>query len=549
MTVPDASDPGPVRSEDAERNAPPDPAELFFGKPSPDHKPELVIALISALGTSVRGVVEDLRSALQSVGYSMERVRISELIHELHREVHGPSIPVRSHAEQLMDEGNELRAAVNHGGAAAALAVAKIRSQRKQQTSGANSERQGVTTVIRSLKHPDEVELLRKIYGARLLVIGVSASKPDREHALLGRMRHDDPGHEPEWYSSEVTRLLRRDQKDQDDKLGQHLRDAFSLADAFLWVREGESNAGDVRRLIELWFGKPFETPTRDEQAMFHAFAARFRSAAAGRQVGACLVDEEGEVLGTGTNEVPKSGGGQYWAGDDPDFRDYAFDHDSNDRQKYLIVQDLIEKLREEGWLAADKQGVELTQLTDQALDAPLANSRVMDLIEFGRIAHAEMAAICTAARRGTPIRGATLYTTTYPCHECARLILAAGIQRLVYVDPYPKSQVPAMYRRQVSDVDEDARLPQGTVPFVPFVGVAPRLFPSVFAMSQRSKDRTGEFIGWRPSARVATQVVELSQTSLFETTVADAVNKRLKAAGWGRQETPASTRKTVGGQ
>ncbi|MEJ7655371.1 MAG: deaminase [Chloroflexia bacterium] len=45
---------------------------------------------------------------------------------------------------------------------------------------------------------------------------------------------------------------------------------------------------------------------------------------------------------------------------------------------------------------------------------------------------HAEMSALLDAGRRGVPVQGATLYTTTFPCHNCARHIVGAGIDRVV---------------------------------------------------------------------------------------------------------------------
>jgi cytidine deaminase len=111
---------------------------------------------------------------------------------------------------------------------------------------------------------------------------------------------------------------------------------------------------------------------------------------------------------------------------------------------------------------------------------------------------HAEMAAICTAARRGTAIGGATLYTTTYPCHECARLIIGVGVRRVVYIDPYPKSQVKMLFQRQVTEDPADA---SGTkVLLVPFEGVGPDLFPYVFQINQRGRDTRGTFEDWKPS-------------------------------------------------
>lgn len=51
---------------------------------------------------------------------------------------------------------------------------------------------------------------------------------------------------------------------------------------------------------------------------------------------------------------------------------------------------------------------------------------------------HAEQNAIIQAARMGIAIEGATLYCTHQPCSICARLIINAGIARIVYRYPYP---------------------------------------------------------------------------------------------------------------
>lgn len=51
---------------------------------------------------------------------------------------------------------------------------------------------------------------------------------------------------------------------------------------------------------------------------------------------------------------------------------------------------------------------------------------------------HAEQNAIIQAAKLGVSIEGATLYCTHYPCAICAKMIVNAGIARLVYIHPYP---------------------------------------------------------------------------------------------------------------
>lgn len=52
-------------------------------------------------------------------------------------------------------------------------------------------------------------------------------------------------------------------------------------------------------------------------------------------------------------------------------------------------------------------------------------------------VLHAEANAIMKVARSTNNARGATLYLTHSPCKDCSKLILQAGIQRLVYLAPY----------------------------------------------------------------------------------------------------------------
>ena len=52
-------------------------------------------------------------------------------------------------------------------------------------------------------------------------------------------------------------------------------------------------------------------------------------------------------------------------------------------------------------------------------------------------VLHAEANAITKIARSGNNSDGATLYVTDSPCIECAKLIIQAGIIRVVYCDEY----------------------------------------------------------------------------------------------------------------
>ncbi|HOI17478.1 MAG TPA: cytidine/deoxycytidylate deaminase family protein [Geobacteraceae bacterium] len=57
---------------------------------------------------------------------------------------------------------------------------------------------------------------------------------------------------------------------------------------------------------------------------------------------------------------------------------------------------------------------------------------------ELCRGLHAEQNAIIQAAKHGTNINGATLYCTTMPCIICSKMLINAGILRIVYAQGYP---------------------------------------------------------------------------------------------------------------
>jgi len=54
-------------------------------------------------------------------------------------------------------------------------------------------------------------------------------------------------------------------------------------------------------------------------------------------------------------------------------------------------------------------------------------------------VLHAEANAITKVAKSNNSSDGATLYVTSSPCMECAKLIIQAGIRRVVYSDEYNK--------------------------------------------------------------------------------------------------------------
>lgn len=68
-------------------------------------------------------------------------------------------------------------------------------------------------------------------------------------------------------------------------------------------------------------------------------------------------------------------------------------------------------------------------------------------LLEEGhcvRTVHAEMNALLQCARHGRATDGATIYATHYPCLNCMKSILQAGIKRIVYLNDYRNNPISA---------------------------------------------------------------------------------------------------------
>lgn len=63
-------------------------------------------------------------------------------------------------------------------------------------------------------------------------------------------------------------------------------------------------------------------------------------------------------------------------------------------------------------------------------------------------VLHAEANAITKVAKSANSSRGATLYITAMPCIECAKLIIQAGIVRVVYCDTYHSQEGLDLLRR-----------------------------------------------------------------------------------------------------
>lgn len=438
---------------------------------------ELVIGLVGAVGTDLDGVVKIFEDRLHGFSYRTQTVRLSE---EVIRQI----APVEEYEQSdhaarintLMDAGNEARRSTGDRAILAFGAAMAVSTSRESDPPKPKSRQ---AYILRSLKRPEEVRALRDIYGTGFYLVGVYEAKDRRKRRLTDDL-----------HISETTanKLMDRDE-DEHTEFGQRTRDTFHLSDFFINAGVPDQHRkNSIQRILDILFGDHYNTPTFDEFAMFMAFSSALRSADLSRQVGAVIANHN-EILSMGSNDCPTFGGGLYWAkmdetGQVVDMdkgRDYKRGYDSNKVAKDRIAKNIFGNIS--GFVKGD--------VDESAVLRAISRSSIGDITEYGRVVHAEMEAILSCARQNISLRGATLYCTTFPCHNCAKHIVASGIHRVIYVEPYPKSKALEFHDDSIKlgltsesgEKDSDDK----KVAFEPFVGIGARRFAELFSMNTGS--------------------------------------------------------------
>ncbi len=199
------------------------------------------------------------------------------------------------------------------------------------------------------------------------------------------------------------------------------------------------------------------------------------------RQVGSAIIGKNKEVISTGFNDAPQEGGGPYTSESSPDARCFSISGGKckNDLKKSNIKEKFIEfSNRELGAMPFNKK----------QLDELFEHTGLSDLTEYCRAVHAEMDAITGAARKGLSLRDASMFVTTFPCHNCAKHIIASGIKKVYYIEPYEKSLAIALHQDSIATPPDNKG-----VEFLPFEGVAPRQYQNRFS-AQTDKKIKGKY-------------------------------------------------------
>jgi deoxycytidylate deaminase len=496
---------------------------------------EVFVAIVGPAGAGAGTAAKILSAFFEETGYQTAIIKASALIRRaaIRSGLEVPSVDARkslSTVQTMQDRGDELRKGEKYGlpedhSAVARLVLREISKRRAEfqgvKFTGEQVEPDGTRRafIVDSLRHPSEVALLREVYQDAFSLLGIVCDPGKRERRI--RENFFDRA---QWgdlvVKNGVRDFLVRDE-DAPEKHGQHVSDTFHESDFFV---DNSADAGEdlsvtgmndqLRRFVQLITQTKIVRPTISETAMHHARSAQMRSACLSRQVGAALVDRNGNIVASGTNDVPKAGGGLYGEeftlriiGDERcAFRETVFC--SSNREQNKIIEELIAAF------PAITHGTEKEEVIKK-----LRSTRLGGLIEFSRAVHAEMDAILSASTAGVSPRGCRMYVTTYPCHYCARHIVAAGIDEVQFIEPYPKSKATELHSDSITTESLNWRPPseEGShVLFRPFVGVAPRLYRRVFLKDRDYKDKvTGEHSPGEPLWGRPTEVYKVSYSAM----------------------------------
>ncbi len=482
------------------------------------HSEELVISLCGFIGTDIHKVAKRLKYILENkFEYNADILEPSNYIKEKSKEGSGlnkNTMPSFEYIKALIDGGNSLREQYGHS-ILAELAIQKIAFDRLKHKEPEKYTSRRHCYIVDSLKNKEELELLRLVYRDVHYAIGVFSSIDIRKKNLGERNMSE----------VEIDKLIDRDSGEEVPH-GQKVRDTFTQSDFFLRLDSysGEELDNRLERFLNLIFCTKVITPTVEETAMYQAFSAAGNSACLSRQVGAALTDYKGEILSIGWNDVPKTGGGLYQTNyEDPlgknDNRCYSIGKGCwNDKEKNIISTELVNILIQEDIVNEDKREIALDRIR---------NSKIKQLVEFSRAIHAEMHAIITGCQTaGERVKEGMLFITTYPCHNCARHIIVAGVKKVYYIEPYRKSLTIKLHSDAITEDEKD----DGKVKILMYDGVAPEKYLQLFKMyHHKRKEENGSGDAVEPNLKSARPKVTLSLEAIpvLELKVSEQLEKK----------------------
>lgn len=453
---------------------------------------EIVIAICAPIGSLKEKVIEALQERLQSYNYEIQVIKLSSFI-EKHNgskvEALTGKTPAYAALQHKIDGGNDLRNKYTKS-ILAEFAIGDIYLDRMENNGEKvlpnfeNLKSRRKCYIIDSIKNPEELFLLRVVYREIFYFFSIYSPRPEREANLTSKGLSGPEIHE----------LIETDEFENNSS-GQRVRDVFTEADFFVRASNYSlSNiATKVERYLHLIFNSSIITPYPNEIAMYQAKSAAGNSACLSRQVGACITDESGDIISLGWNDVPKYGGNLYRENSTHDHRCKNIGKCSNDSTKDDLTLNIVRGIVEDKFLQEELLKTVVSSRKDEVMqhlhNIIRKSTKVKDLIEFSRSVHAEMHAIITGSQlSGAKMVNGKLFCTTYPCHNCARHIIVAGIKEIYYIEPYVKSLCITLHSDAITENEQD----NTKVRILVYDGVAPRRFLEFFTMIDNRKNKEG---------------------------------------------------------
>ncbi|MGX9393138.1 anti-phage dCTP deaminase [Nitrobacteraceae bacterium UC4446_H13] len=453
-------------------------------------QPELVFGFVCPIGADMMPSIQSFRRYFERRQYEVIEIKVTDIFNVLQKYL-VPEKPLdKSNLYRRYDTyiayGNQIRAKFGDA-ALAALGIRRIMEKRVKRDQSREPYSRTVY-LVHQFKRKEEIDLLRSVYGRLFFQISIYSRRGARVDYLSRKFANSDHVTGALKYRDSAETLVKNDENEVGKIHGQRVAKIFHDADFIVNVDVDPNVDNQIERFCELLFGSNKISPTHREYGLFLAKAAALRSLDLSRQVGAAIFSKAGEIISLGSNEVPKADGGTYWTDDAHDDRDFRRQYDSNFARKKEILTELIKIIAP-------------SANTEELINRPeVRDSQLMDALEYGRMVHAEMSALSDAARLGRSVIEGTLYCTTFPCHMCAKHIVAAGIKSVVFLEPYPKSLAADLHADSIRIEGNDRGRYQTfpAVDFEHFFGVTPRRYREIFERGSRKDEKDGSFIEYQ---------------------------------------------------
>src|SRR5262249_44333089 len=153
------------------------------------HNPELVFGIVGPIGVDIDAVIQALCKALTDVGYRPFSIHLTALIEDRRIRVKRDFRTYYARYRSLIEYANAYRKLAKSAAALAGIAIAKIRELRAKVTGLDTTPARGSAYVVRQFKRPEEIELMRRVYGRKFIQVSVFGSATDRRRVLMEKIR------------------------------------------------------------------------------------------------------------------------------------------------------------------------------------------------------------------------------------------------------------------------------------------------------------------------------------------------------------------------